>query len=413
MKRRSSLFYPPQLNPPLVWLLQTIAPWLVRRRYRLDLVVSSNGLARLQALRQQRCLLLCNHPTFQDALAMFLLSAKVRQRFYYLAAYERFRSQLGWFYQQIGAYSIRRGMPDRESVTQTLALFNQPGSKLVVFPEGGCSFQNDTVMLFRTGAVQLAFQAMTRLVRQGQPVPDFYAVPFSLKYRYTGNMSPVINQLLNRLEQALGLSTRGSFYQRLRLVAEQVLIRCEQEYGVVPSDTANWNDRVAHLKAHALEFYEQQLGLTPAPGEPDRERVYRILNTLEAQQEQTTPSDAGGWGMMFRTMMRILNFDAIYDGYVSSRPTPERFIDTLIRMEREVFEVDQPPAKGHRLAFLYVGEPINLKDYFAAYSENRAATVKIVTQEIQKTVQRNLDDLLIDMHESVYLLSDEQGLSSR
>ncbi len=397
MKQRPA-FYPAQLNPTLTRFLQKVAPLLLRQRYQIELVLSTEANVQLATLRHSPCLLLCNHPTFNDPMVMFLFSAVVQRSFYYLAAHERFRGLAGWLFQRIGAYSIRRGQADRDSVVYTLKLLAQPDCKLVIFPEGGCSFQNDTVMPFRPGAIQMALQALTKQAKQGNR-HDFYVVPLSLKYRYTGQMQPLIEQTLRRLEQALGVSHSGNFYDRLRVIAAILLQQFEQEYGIEPAD-ADWNQRIRTLKAQILQQCEQRLNLTPAPDEPNRERVYRIQHAIEnryaAGVEGSNGVSVNGpeeWEEMRKSLTRVLNFDAIYDGYVAEKPTPERFLDTLVRLERSIFHIDQPPPKGPQQAFLRVGQPINLRDYLEDYEHNRAATIKTLTQQLQHKVQQNLDIL--------------------
>ena len=76
------------------------------------------------------------------------------------------RSVAGPLLQKLGAYSIRRGMPDRESVKHTLDVIKEKKSKLVVFPEGGLSYQNDTIMQLRDGALHLAFKAMSKQLKK-------------------------------------------------------------------------------------------------------------------------------------------------------------------------------------------------------------------------------------------------------
>lgn len=392
MKSRSpQLFYPPKLNPTLVWLLQQTAPWFAQQFFQLDLVISAEPLVQLSTLREHPCLLLCNHSTFQDRIVLFLLSARLKEPFYYMTAHEQFGGVQGWLYQQIGAYSIRRGLPDRDSIVQTIDILTRPQSKLVMFPEGGCSFQNDTVMPFRPGAIQMALQVMARQAKRGQPVSDLYAVPMSLKYRYTGSMTPVIERTLAKLEKALGIVAVGDYYQRLRVTADLVIVRCEQDYGITPTDLTNWNQRIAVIKAKVIQQCEQKLGLTAAPGEADRERVYRVRYALENRQTTLLADGTDAWDVMSKAMIRVLNFDAIYDGYVAEKPTPERFLDTLIRLEREVFEVDEPPPKGYRQAFLRVGKPVNLKNYLTDYMANRPETVATLVQQLQHTVQQNLN----------------------
>lgn len=408
MQQRSRQFYPPQLNPTFVWFLQKIAPWFARLTYHLDLIVSAEPAVQLTSLKQKPCILLCNHPSFDDSIVLFLFSAYLEESFYYMTAYEQFLGRYGWMYQQLGAYSVQRGLSDRDSVAQTLALLTKPDCKLVIFPEGGCSFQNDTVMPFRPGAVQIGLQAIARCRKRGEPIPDLHIAPISLKYRYTGRMTAVIEKTLRQLEQTLELTVQGDYYQRLRRVAAQVLGQFEQEYGVALPDDADWNQRITSLKTQVLQRCEQTLNLSSAPGEPNRERVYRIRHTLDRQRNLTFRNhqrqaasiapevrtlDARALDEMTKAMIRVLNFDAIYDGYVAEKPTPERFLDTLVRFEREVFNIDKPRPKAHRQAFLRVGQPVRLQDYLDAYSRDRAGTVATLVQQLQQTIQHNLNIL--------------------
>ncbi|MGA7935673.1 MAG: 1-acyl-sn-glycerol-3-phosphate acyltransferase [Kovacikia sp.] len=401
-------FYPPRLNSLFVRFFQAIAPTLVHWIYRIDLNLDQVCLDQLLALKDRRLLLLPNHPTFQDPIVIFLVSAKFGKPFYYLAAQEVFKGILGSFLQQIGAFSIRRGLADRASIAETLDLLTQPESRLVIFPEGGCSFQNDTVMPFRVGGVQIAFQALSRFAKRGEEIPDLYVVPISIKYYYTENMVPVIEQALTRMETALGVSPTGNDYERLRAIAAQVLVNIEQEYKLdTPSNNQQpWNERIVALKSHVLQECEQLLGVVSSPGELVRERVYRIQYAIRNKNDALAEKDplAGEessaktigknlWNLttVERAMFRLLNFDAIYDGYVAANPTPERFLDTVIRLEREVFQIDQPPPKGHRQARVKIGTPINLKDHLEAYQKNRSAIVDQLVSQIQETVQQNLD----------------------
>lgn len=393
-----SNFYPPRLNPWLVRGLQRMAPLLCAWRHRMWLQIQPADLQVLRQLRGERVLLLPNHPTFQDWLAIFLLSGRLGQSFYYLAAYERFQGLEGPLIQRLGAYSIRRGLGDRPSVIQTLHLLMRPATHLVIFPEGGCSFQNDTVMPFRTGPVQIALQAMNRLVKRGEPLPNLYAVPISLKYRYTGDMDPVIASTLGRLEHALHVSHGAdlSAYQRLRRVAERVLAMLEQRYEVQARahEAEQWNIRISRIKAHVLECCEAALEIVAVADKPLRERVYAIQNELEERADDFAERDFWSYEAMHQAADGLLNFVAIYDGYVAAAPTPERFLDTLTRLEREVFGINQPRPKGQRDVMVQIGSPINLKDWFEAYQSDRPGTVTQLSQQLQQTVQHQLNQRL-------------------
>ncbi|MEP0892306.1 MULTISPECIES: 1-acyl-sn-glycerol-3-phosphate acyltransferase [unclassified Leptolyngbya] len=385
-------FYPPRLNPALVTLLQIIAPLLGRWRYRIKLQLTEGSRERFRAVANYPLLLLPNHPTHVDWMAMFLLSGQVHDQFHFLAAIERFRGGEGWWLQRIGAYSVRRGLGDRSSVAQTLELLSQPHCRLVIFPEGGYSFQNDTVMPFRAGAVQIALQSMARQVRQGNPVPDLMVLPVSLKYRYTSNMTSVIDRTLQRLERTFDITPNTSdFYQRLIQVADYCMMGLEQEYGLVIERGLPWNERIQLIKDHVLQCCEQVLDINPVPNEPLRERVYRVQRTLDAQTASFMLDDTWTYEAIQTATARLLNFDAIYYGYVATDPTPERFLDTLIRLERSIFGIDQPPSKGDRIVEAHIGDPINLKNWFEEYRRDRSATTDHLTEKLRQEVQNGLD----------------------
>ncbi|GAB4225086.1 MAG: 1-acyl-sn-glycerol-3-phosphate acyltransferase [Stanieria sp.] len=401
------LFYPPRLNPLLVRFVQIIAPYGARWFYKFELLISSESLNKIKSLQYKTLLLTPNHPTFDDPIVMFVLSAKLREKFHYLAAYELFNSWLAGLFQRLGVYSIRRGLVDRPSITETLALLSNPESRLVVFPEGGCSFQNDTVMPFRSGTVQFAFKTIEKKAKQGEPIPDLYVIPISIKYKYTENMENAIARTLAGLEQALNIIPESHFssYQRLRLIAEKVIVKIEQDYGLLTTETnqQSWKERIKKLRIKIIESCEQQLGIITNPNEMVRERTYKLEYVLKTKVEQLESSEVSlesnllttesalNLELIDKSIKRLLNFDAIYDGYVAENPTSERFLDTLIRLEREVFNIDKPKPKGFRQAIVKIGEPLNLKNFWASYQQERIKTVTNVMLQIQNEVQANLD----------------------
>jgi 1-acyl-sn-glycerol-3-phosphate acyltransferase len=421
----ASDFYPPKPWPWLIRLLQWNTPWMARHLYWITLHIAPQQLHTLNQLHRDRILLLPNHPTFHDPIVLFMLSAQLKQPFYFMAAHETFQTPstmflisagfrplqaiahlscinqtLRWFLQRLGMYSIRRGLADRPSIAQTLRLLTQPDCHLVIFPEGGCSFQNDTVMPFRVGAIQMAFQTLNKYDKAQEPIPNLYIIPVSIKYFYTDDPQPIIERSLQRLETHLQIQPDPDPYQRLRNISENVLSSIEADYGMTPDIHQTWNDRILALKNYLINTCEQHLSLSPAPNDLIRERVYRIQNHLRSHPDLSNPNPSNPdlsnpdqpWNPSWieKTMGRLLNFDAIYDGYVGTKPTPERFLDTLIRLERHVFNIDQPPPKGRRTAHVVLGDPYNLADRLPDYQRDRAATIEQVNTEIHQIVQANI-----------------------
>ncbi len=371
-------------------LVQSISYPLARVLYKFRLSVSEESVGRVRAVDDARLVFVCNHPTMEDGITLFALSARLGQLFHYVVAHEAFEGLMGWFIQRLGCYSIRRGMGDRASISQTLSLLKEPQCRLVIFPEGGCSYQNDTIMSFRPGAIQLPMSVLAQLAKKAptpEQVPDFYIVPLTLKYRYQQPMHRVIESTLSRLESKLGLSSSSNAddYQRLRQVANRVIVQIETEANLPHEDDLDWNQRIDRLKQVFIQKCEAALSIEPTINLL-RERVYRVQALLEEAGENSKAYEDLYWDTV-----RLLNFDAIYDGYVAELPTSERFLDTLTRLEREVFHLEHAQPKAPRKACFYVGEPINLKDYLADYQRDRSTTINQLSKQLRQNMQRNLN----------------------
>ncbi|NJN24472.1 MAG: hypothetical protein HC810_08910 [Acaryochloridaceae cyanobacterium RL_2_7] len=233
---------------------------------------------------------------------------------------------------------------------------------------------------------------MKRLEKGGQGLPDIYVVPLALKYQYQGNVLAYIDNLLLKIEGRLKISApkEMSRYQRLRAIAICIIERIESEYGVESvSKVGDLSESIESLKVQLLECCEAVVGQDPNPNFSFRERIYQVEAALVERPESLegmTPE------MLKRSISRLFNFAAISDGYVAENPTPERFLDVLVRFQREVFEIDRPQSEVMRWAYLQVGELFNLKDYWAEYKRDRHSTVERLIQKAQAEVQRKLDE---------------------
>jgi hypothetical protein len=183
----------------------------------------------------------------------------------------------------------------------------------------------------------------------------------------------------------------------LRNIGERVLRDLATEYDVTSQDN-DLDKRIDSLRTRMLHYCENKLEIDPAIRLPDRERVYKIQHILSllSNSERQPGID---YEHIYLTTVRLLNFDALYNGYVAEKPTPERFFATIDRLEREVFKIDRPKFKGRRRVVAKIGTPINLKKYWSDYYQNNSANDKSsrqyiiddLTAKAQQMVQANLN----------------------
>ena len=78
-------------------------------------------------------ILAANHRSFLDP---FVIGCCLRRPVYFVAKQELFQNRFaGWFLNCLGAFPLRRGASDEESVATALALLER-GEVVVIFPEG-------------------------------------------------------------------------------------------------------------------------------------------------------------------------------------------------------------------------------------------------------------------------------------
>ena len=168
----------------------------------------AHDLERLRALKNERVLLVPNHPTNIEPALLFDLSCRVDQAFHFLACREAFEPLWGMWGQvirRVGAFSVVRGTTDRASLRAMRELLARPDAKLVAFPEGEVYSQNDTLLPFNTGVFQIAFWALEDAHKAADAAvaapPSLYVLPIAIKYRFTRDMGPAIRAALARQER--------------------------------------------------------------------------------------------------------------------------------------------------------------------------------------------------------------------
>ena len=130
-------FRPPKENRWILRLSQAVLPMAMRRvRGIVSISLSKTDWSHLESLRGSRAILSANHPTTSDPLIAMYLSRQLGEPFNYMACRELFHGPWGWTIQRLGAYSIHRGLPDRQSLRMTRHLLAELDRKVVIFPEG-------------------------------------------------------------------------------------------------------------------------------------------------------------------------------------------------------------------------------------------------------------------------------------
>ena len=393
-------FKPPKPNALFIRVAQWLVPLVLRGPLKISrFVIDPASLDRLKSIANYPTVLVPNHADYADASIMFALSKRLGSQFYYMCARETFTGGIrSYFMQRFGVYSVVRGRIDREAFRTTRSLLTDGKHPLVMFAEGEISRQNDTVLPFESGVVQLCFWALDDMAKAGAVKP-LYVVPIGIKYIYDAEMWDEIEEALARLEREIlpqGSSTGEDLYGRLRQIGAAAVSTLEREYRLKADENRSLNERIEQLREHILSQIEEFMGITPQVDVLPRTRVralknlvdaeiYRETEDISAYERQLHEQRLEKFQEFYPDLNRLINFIAIYDGYVGETQSPERFLEVITRLEREVFGDSKP--RGPRIAFMRFGEPKNLLDRYETYKGDKKQTVQAITLELETEVQ--------------------------
>ena len=398
------MFVPPRENRLVMGLANALLPALAYQFGNIrDVKVAPEHFACLEELRVHRAILAPNHPTGADPFVVFWLSRMLRQPFNYLCAREVLVGFKGWLLNQAGAYSVIRGVPDREALRTTRRLLAELDRKVCIFPEGEIYEHNDMLLTFQSGVAQMGFWALDDLEKRGKP-PALPVVPIAIKYRCADSARPAIENSLRDLEHALHLSQapKATAYQRLLRVGQKMLAALELDLGMKGGEAMPLQERIQAYRKRNMERVARAIGteiqakLTPA------DQLHVLFHDLKSWVGEL-PADQTEYDLvlyrrrveiaapLFHDLLRLQNFIAITGTYIAENPTAERFLETIGRLEKEVF--GQVRHGVTREALVRIAPPIRLEERYEEYRKNKREVVTRTTAEMEGTIRQMLQEL--------------------
>jgi 1-acyl-sn-glycerol-3-phosphate acyltransferase len=401
------MFVPPRDNPGMVRLCNALLPNLAQFVGNIrNVEVPDEDFERLKALLPRRAVLAPNHPTGNDPIVLFWLSRMLGQPFNYLAAREVLVGFKGWLMNQVGTYSVIRGVADRESLRATRRLLADLDRKVVIFPEGEVYEHNDRLLAFQSGVAQIGFWTLDDLEKSGKD-PLLPILPVAIKYRCVDSPRLAIEHSLGDLEKALDLPTshKSTAYQRLRRVGDRVLASLERQEGLKPAEGDDLSQRILVVRQRMLDRVAEAIGTQIDHRQPPAEQLHLLFHDLK-KWVGILPDDFSDYderlylhrievaAPLFSDLQRLQNFIAITGDYVAAEATAERFLDVLGRLEKEVLG-----GVRHRVpreAMVRIAEPISLEDRYEAYRKNKREVVAEVTREMESRIRAMLQQLSLE-----------------
>lgn len=376
----SNVFIPPMTSQPLVGLVKLAFPAYAELAHDLQIVVDDQTKRIFDQIQNSAAIVCPNHPTPQDPIAVFGLSSSVHQTFHYMTAREVFMehpSARSLWLESLGCYSVARGLGDRECLRATKRLLLKGHQKVVIFPEGEITHQNEQLMRFEQGPARIALDVCKARARAGIHQP-LYLVPVALVYRFNADYTKQLLLALEKLEASFeAIASQLPVYLRIfncflsLLDAEEDLHRLKR--------VGTFSDRVQTLLVHATGELELEMLKCQYQGEVI-DRLHRLKSILvrERFDEHREPDDQHkSW---YRSIRRLTRLIAVNADSMHSDMTQEQQAELLSILSWEVFNRNILP-KFDQTVFIAAAEPIDVAFYGTLTGTTEC---KALTEELQR-----------------------------
>ncbi len=381
-------FKPPKDSSVLISLAKLLLPLLIKYKYGdLQLKIVDNGLERFKALKNVRTIICPNHPSPADIEVVSLFSKLVGEELNFLTARELFHARPGRInlLEYLGCYSVARGTTDFSAYRTTRNLIVSGKKKLVIFPEGEVSYQADSLLPLKAGAIYMAFAALLKLRTIDKSAPVMI-LPVALKYSYKSNIRKNLEKTVRFLEHSLHIKTnrKSTLLQRIRFLSERFITQYEKEYNCSSTENTSLNNRVQNLRKTILNEVAKALGC-------ELPKNYSLLDQIHFLQsviydlrwrkkeyarfflKHTSSASQSKLKKWAKDLHHAVNIMGIYQESFAEPVAQEKMAALVEVMELDMFKHVSP--KGPLLIHCDIGDALNLADYYDEFLADRSSTV--------------------------------------
>lgn len=339
-----------------------------------------------------RFVILPNHSTHSDPQVMAEVCRRLGVKPAFMAAYEVFaRNRIcGWLMPRLNAFSVDREGSDRKAMKCAADILAAGKYPLVLFPEGNVYLCNDRVTPFSEGAAYIAMRAQKAL---GEAAP-VYAVPVAMKFTHVEDVRDHVREALGELAVSFDTHFDPSepVVDEIKRISVTALGRYLRQRGyLLPESNLHIDEQIHHAAEQLVESLEQKMSLRFKATDELPFRVRRIraaIHSIRTNPERTVDhASARNWADEAILALRILGY---YGGYTSSSPTLDRVAETVARLREDVTSQLAPP-DGRRRCIVRLQEPIDLREYLAAFQAKARGSIMEVTRRCEDAVQGGLD----------------------
>jgi 1-acyl-sn-glycerol-3-phosphate acyltransferase len=306
-------------------------------------------------------LLAPNHCRPCDPMVLYPLGLAVGAPVHIMASWHLFMQSRfqRWLLQQVGVFSVYREGMDRDALKCAIQILVEARRPLVLFPEGMVSRSNDRLNHLMDGTVFIARNAAKQRAQQSPP-GRVVLHPVAIRYFFLGSVEQTIEPVLEEIERRLSWrpQTARSIEERIVKVGDALLTLKELEYSDKPQDDGI-PARLERLIDRILVPLEQ--AWLKGKREPDivgRVKALRAAMLPDLVAEKLDEAERKRRWQCLADIYLAQQLSLYPPDYFKTRPTPERFLETVERFEEDLTDKVRVHRPLH--AAIEIGEAIEV-----------------------------------------------------
>lgn len=397
---------PPVFKPAKPW---NWAISIVQTFIRIDLFLHNRLHVQREDLQLVRNLpesvgvvLVSNHADEVDFKVCMELSRLCGRRFVYMMNREAFDEGFGiagWWLQRLGAFSVERGGETARAKKYAVDVVECGHDVLVLFPEGEIYYLNDIVQPFKTGAVDIAMQAIVES-RQSRAARGVRVVPMAIKYHYRQDVHAILEERVRQMEIRLSRHVRThALKERIGLILAEVLHRKEIAHNLKAGSArlGELSTRILDVQRSVLQQMETKYADAVVTRRAETmDRSWRLSSHLRGLLTQTRSISVQAISKLCADlveMKHVADMESWQPIYFNVDPSEERLAEMVLKLEREIYGIKRPRQLARRDVFVRLGKPIDFAEFLPQYQQDASRTRHQVTEQLRENIQALIDGM--------------------
>jgi len=388
-------FYPAKHNKLFIWIFQNLNFIELCTRVQFNILPSDIETLRTIPLKTN-LILIANHSDELDPRVIMELSRRSGRRFTFMVNSEVFKEWFGtakFCLQHIGSFSVERGASDQVAIQYAIDTVKNTNNILIMFPEGEIYNLNDSVQPFKTGAVHIGLEALKEIYAESSD-QSVSILPAAIKYRYKHDIMSTLKKRIIKMEKHLSIDPNILDLQHELYRIMNKLMGSTNNAEAETEDIDTLIDRLEKTRESIVTEIEKKYTKTTSTGGDLFSRAQKMIFFIREQiskQQVFSKDTQKQLEQDLQAMKKTIQMATWQPQYIELNPSEEHLAETVMKLEKAVFNKKRVPALGKREVFIRLLDPVDLSVALESYEADPLTVMKNLSEELRTNLQEAIE----------------------